>query len=349
MKPEFTTKLMRWNRIQNKREMPWKGEKNPYKIWLSEVILQQTRVEQGWQYYKKFIQAFPTIHDLANAPDQKVFKLWEGLGYYTRCKNLIATAKVISDKYEGRFPASYKEIVALKGIGPYTAAAIASFAFNLPYAVVDGNVQRVISRYFGINTPIDSVAGKKLYYELADSLLDKESPGLYNQAIMDFGATVCKPKNPLCKQCIQRKDCQAYQHNWVEQLPMKEKAISRKERWFTYFIVRFKNRVYVRKRNDKDIWANLYEFILIESSSEKEQSTVTSAQMIKKAVGMANFKIHSISPVFKQQLTHQTIYGQFITVIISAALKNEQYDLIPEKELYNYPFPKLINSFLEDR
>ena len=347
MKSEFTTKLMRWNRSQNKREMPWKGEKDPYRIWLSEVILQQTRVEQGWEYYKKFIQAFPTIHDLAKAPEQKVFKLWEGLGYYTRCKNLIATAKTISDKYEGRFPDSYKEIVSLKGVGPYTAAAISSFAFNLPYAVVDGNVQRVISRYFGINTPIDTVAGKKLYYELADSLLDKEFPGLYNQAIMDFGATVCKPKNPLCKQCTQRKDCQSYQHNWVEQLPVKEKVIARKVRWFTYFIVRFKNQVYVRKRNNSDIWANLYEFILMESLSEKEQSSVTSAQMIKKAIGMANLKIHSISPLFKQQLTHQTIYGQFITVIIPAPIKNEQYDLIPEKELNNYPFPKLINSFLE--
>ena len=329
--------------------MPWKGEKDPYRIWLSEIILQQTRVEQGLEYYKKFIRVYPTVMHLARANEQQLFKLWEGLGYYSRCKNLHATAKIIAGEYAGAFPTTYTEIMSLKGVGPYTAAAIASFAFNQPHAVVDGNVQRVISRYFGINTPIDSLQGKKLYAELADSLLDKENPGLFNQAIMDFGATICKPKNPLCAQCVQKKDCQAFQHKWVRLLPVKEKKIARRERWFTYYVMQYKNQVYVRKRPEKDIWANLFEFILKESSHAQDQSDAIAARVIKSLTGAANFKVHSVSPFFKQQLTHQTIYGQFVTIILKSPLKDTSYILIPDRELKNYPFPKLINSFLEKR
>src|SRR5882757_84990 len=201
-KADFSDHLLKWHKGKNDRKMPWKGEKNPYKVWLSEVILQQTRVQQGWAYYENFLKAFPTIHDLAIAPEQKVFKLWEGLGYYSRCRNLIATAKKIDAEYNGQFPNTYGEILALKGIGPYTAAAIASFAFRLPHAVVDGNVTRVLSRYFGISTPIDTTAGKKLFTELADALLDKEQADIYNQAIMDLGATICLPRNPLCTACM---------------------------------------------------------------------------------------------------------------------------------------------------
>src|SRR5450432_3260301 len=199
MNPDFTKKLLKWNLGSNTRTMPWKGEKDPYKIWLSEIILQQTRVEQGLGYYQKFIKAFPTVQQLAKAPQEKVFKLWEGLGYYTRCKNLIASALFISKDRKGKFPTDYESILGLKGVGPYTAAAIASFAYNLPHAVIDGNVFRVLSRYFGISTPIDSPDGKKLYALLANELLDKQEPGLYNQAIMDLGAVICKPQQPLCR------------------------------------------------------------------------------------------------------------------------------------------------------
>ena len=195
-KKYFSKRLLHWNKIQNKRAMPWKGEKDPYKIWLSEIILQQTRVEQGWNYYNRFVSTFPNIKKLAAAPEEKVFKLWEGLGYYTRCKNLIATAKFIAKEKQGEFPNAYNEILDLKGVGPYTAAAIASFAFNLPHAVVDGNVFRVLARFFGIETATDSTTGKKLFSGLAEELLDKKLPGIYNQAIMDFGAMICKPKNP---------------------------------------------------------------------------------------------------------------------------------------------------------
>jgi A/G-specific adenine glycosylase len=206
----FTQQLLKWDKKQNSRAMPWKGEKDPYKIWLSEIILQQTRVEQGLGYYNRFIAEFPTIHDLAKAPETKVFKLWEGLGYYTRCKNIIITARYISSELKGKFPVTYNDILKLKGVGPYTAAAIASFAFNLPHAVVDGNVFRVLARYFGIDTPIDSITGKKNFTVLANELIDKKIPGKYNQALMDFGAVLCKPQQPLCDTCPLKPNCSAY-------------------------------------------------------------------------------------------------------------------------------------------
>src|ERR1700761_3117027 len=266
-KPDFTHILLKWHSGKNDRKMPWKGEKNPYRIWLSEVILQQTRVDQGWAYYEKFLEEFPKVHDLAHAPEQKVFKLWEGLGYYNRCRNLIATAKKIDAEYNGEFPNTYEEILALKGIGPYTAAAIAYFAFNLPHAVVDGNVTRVLSRYFAETTPIDTTAGKKLYSNLADALLDRERADLYNQAIMDFGATVCLPRNPLCADCVQREGCQALLKGMTAQLPVKEKNIVKKQRWFYYFIVETADdKVYIRQRAAKDIWESLFEFVLHETN-----------------------------------------------------------------------------------
>jgi A/G-specific adenine glycosylase len=347
MKAEFTTKLMEWNRSGNKRALPWKGEKDPYRIWLSEVILQQTRVEQGWQYYERFIKAFPTVQDLACSSEEKLFKLWEGLGYYSRCKNLHASAKIISERFNGIFPSSYKEILSLKGVGPYTAAAIASFAFNLPHAVVDGNVERVLSRYFGINTPVDSRDGKQLYAELANSLLEKDDPAAYNQAIMDFGATICKPRNPLCIDCIQKEDCQAFQHDWINDLPVKEKSLVRKSRWFTYYIVQYNNKLYIRKRMNKDIWANLFEFILNESSNESEQSFAIKPETIRAVLGIDQFVVQSVSPYFKQELTHQTIRGQFVTISIKKPLDKKEFILVAREELTHFAFPKLINTFLQ--
>ncbi|MGL6267505.1 MAG: A/G-specific adenine glycosylase, partial [Chitinophagaceae bacterium] len=216
---------MDWHKVKNTRQMPWKGEKDPYKIWLSEIILQQTRVEQGWDYYNRFIDAFPSVNDLANAPDQVVFKLWEGLGYYARCRNLLHTARTISTEYKGSFPETYDEIITLKGIGPYTAAAISSFAFGLPYAVVDGNVLRVLSRVFGIQDPIDGKKGKDALTDMAEKLLDKKSPGLYNQAIMDFGAVICKPALPLCDTCPVQRVCVAHKKRLVDKLPVKSQKI----------------------------------------------------------------------------------------------------------------------------
>src|SRR5258705_4088207 len=224
----FSRILMAWNRKKNKREMPWKGEKDPYKIWLSEIILQQTRVEQGLKYYENFIMAFPTIEKLAKAKEERVYKLWEGLGYYSRCKNLMITARNIVNNYNGKFPDDYEQIIKLKGIGPYTASAIASFAFDQPFAVVDGNVFRVLARVFGIKKAIDLPDGKRHFNDLAGRLLDKKNPGIYNQAIMDFGATVCKPI-PNCTHCPFNKVCKARLNDSIEELPIKLKKLSVKE------------------------------------------------------------------------------------------------------------------------
>lgn len=349
MKPPFTQQLLDWNKAENSRSMPWKGEKNPYKIWLSEIILQQTRVEQGLAYYERFIAAFPTIQQLAKAPEKKVFKLWEGLGYYTRCRNLIATAQKVVKDHKGKFPATYDEIKELKGIGPYTAAAIASFAFNEPRAVVDGNVQRVIARYFGISTPVDTTAGKKMYQELADALLDHEQPGIYNQAIMDFGAVICKPQNPLCGSCPQQGDCEAFKHNLVSQLPVKEKSLVKKKRWFYYFIIQYQDKLYIQQRTGKDIWQNLHEFVLHEATAPV-QEMFQELPFLKKLFGKQTYSVNHISKVYHQQLTHQQIHGQFITITVNKAVPAlKDYLLIDKKQLKQYAFPRIINHFLEEK
>jgi A/G-specific adenine glycosylase len=348
MIPLFTKRLLEWNQTDNTRSMPWKGEKDPYRIWLSEIILQQTRVEQGWRFYEKFITEFPDIGHLAKAPEKKVFKLWEGLGYYTRCRNLMITARRISSQYNGRFPSSYEGIVSLKGVGPYTAAAIASFAFNLPYAVVDGNVQRVLARYFGISTPIDSASGKKFYYELAGSLLEKKQPGIYNQAIMDFGSLICKPKNPVCDKCVQHKDCVAFRQNWIKLLPVKEKRLPKKKRWFYYFVIQTKDKkFYIRQRIEKDIWQNLYEFVLWETEQPVSLQDIPGSEFLREFFGRQVFEIMGISEIYKQQLTHQTVQGRFIRIQINKPLSNrKQYLLTDIEKIKLHPFPKFITGYL---
>ena len=350
VKANFTKFLLKWHKKENTRSMPWKGEKDPYKIWLSEVILQQTRVEQGWAYYERFLEAFPTIGELASAPEQKVFKLWEGLGYYSRCRNLIASAKKVVSDYGGKFPSTYEEIRELKGVGPYTAAAIASFAFNLPHAVVDGNVVRVLSRYFGLFTPIDTTAGKKEYTELADSLLDRKEPGIYNQAIMDFGAVVCKPQNPLCAICIQRTDCQALKKGLVAQLPVKEKSIRKRQRWLTYFIVETPDeKVYIRQRTGKDIWEDLFEFVCWETDKEVYSEEVLKSDFVRQLFGGQALTVRYISRIYRQELSHQSIRGQFITIRLEKPLPAlKGYLHVAKENLDQYAFPKFINTWLQD-
>jgi len=349
-KADFTKMLLKWHSTLNFREMPWKGEKDPYRIWLSEVILQQTRVDQGWGYYEKFITAFPSIRDLAAAPEQKVFKLWEGLGYYNRCRNLIATAKTIAADYNGRFPSTYEEILALKGIGPYTAAAIVSFAFNLPYAVVDGNVTRVLARFFGVSTAIDTAGGKKQFAELADSLVDPLRAGIYNQAIMDFGATVCKPRNPQCTSCVHQPGCMAWQKGMTEQLPVKAKTIRKKQRCFYYFIVGTPgDKVYIRRRSGKDIWEGLYEFILYETTDPVWPEEVLQSGFARQLFDGQALTVRHISSVYRQELSHQSLQGQFITIELSTPLSRlNGYQLVPKGTLSTYAFPKFINSWLSD-
>jgi A/G-specific adenine glycosylase len=348
MKANFTKKLLFWNKKLNFRQMPWKGEKDPYKIWLSEIILQQTRVEQGWAYYEKFIKAFPTVHHLAKAPEEMVFKLWEGLGYYTRCKNLIATARYISANYKGIFPNTYEDIIQLKGIGPYTAAAIASFAFNLPYAVVDGNVFRVLSRYFGISSAIDSNEGKKIFSQLANELLHQELPGLYNQAIMDFGAVVCKPQQPNCTACLLRKDCIAFQKKLVETLPVKEKKLQKQTRWFHYFVVKADKEVLISKRTGKGIWENLHEFVLYESKAPMPADIKKYTQFFKKKWKVTNCSVKLVSEEFRQQLTHQTIVGRFIEIEVNKTSMPvvEGYNWVKIGQLKLLAFPRMLTAYL---
>ena len=345
-KKNFVAKLIKWNKNENFREMPWKGEKDPYKIWLSEIILQQTRVDQGLAYYNNFIKTFPTVSTLALAPETTVFKLWEGLGYYTRCKNLIATARYIHADLKGQFPDQYEDILALKGIGPYTAAAIGSFAFNLPHAVVDGNVFRVLSRYFGIEIPTDSTEGKKLFSTLANELLDKNQPGIYNQSIMDFGAMVCKPQLPLCNNCVLNEHCTAFLKGMVQLLPIKAKSIPKTTRWFYYLLVEVDDEVYVRKRETKDIWENLYEFILIET---KHAILLENMKPVYELLGDIAFELLQISPIYKQLLTHQTIRGQFIQIKIIDRIKIQGYKIVKKRALQKLPFPKFISNYLKDK
>lgn len=342
----FTQKLMDWHNKHNLRSMPWKGESDPYKIWLSEIILQQTRVEQGWNYYLRFIKAYPTVKLLAAAPDEAVFKLWEGLGYYNRCRNLLHTARVVSDTYDGRFPADYQALLALKGIGPYTAAAISSFAFGLPKAVTDGNVARVLARFFLREEPVDAPMGMKIFSSLAQNLLDEGNPGGFNQAIMDFGATVCKPLSPLCMQCPLQTHCLANKNGMVNILPNKTKKPARKHRFFCYFIFQYGKKVWVTRRKQQDIWQDLHEFWLQEMDSKAQLQHADLGELLS-LLNISGIKAQPLGGIYQQTLTHQQINTRFYGVKL-----NNKPDLLKGGmwlstiELKQLAFPKTITNFL---
>lgn len=344
----FTDCILTWNRLHNRRTMPWKGEKNPYRIWLSEIILQQTRVEQGWPYYERFIGSYPTVDKLAKAPEEEVFRLWQGLGYYARCKNMLAAARTIASTHKNQFPQTYEEIAALKGVGAYTAAAIASFAFNLPYAVLDGNVYRVLARYFGIDTPTDTTVGKKLFTALANEVLPKDKAGTYNQAIMDFGAVVCKPQQPLCPSCLLASKCEAYQKGLTDLVPVKSKKLKIKKRYFHYLLLEQKGRVLIRKRTGKDIWQNLHEFVLLETSAPVNDSALQQSTGFQSLLGDLDYKIVDSTAEIKQQLSHQTIHARFIRLEVPASFNApDGYQLVTEKQLQKLAFPKIIVDYLQ--
>lgn len=345
----FTNHLLDWHSTKH-RPMPWKGIKNPYFIWLSEIILQQTRVAQGLPYYQHFVERYPTVIDLANASEDEVMKSWEGLGYYSRARNLHAASKQIAFDRGGKFPTTYEEIRALKGIGPYTAAAIASFAFDLPHAVLDGNVYRVLSRYFGIETAIDSGAGKQEFAQLADRLLDQSNPAAYNQALMDFGATHCTPKNPNCETCPFQNKCSAYNESRILSLPVKSKKVSIRHRYFNYLVVNIENELLLNKRRDKDIWNNLYEFPLIESlalmeKEELEQKAIETGLLPK------NAQLIKVSKPFRQTLTHQKINARFweYTIASTGFYKKQAFIFVHKDKLTKFAFPKIIDLYLRDK
>lgn len=348
----FTQELLKWSN-QHPRDLPWKSTKNPYYIWLSEIILQQTRVEQGTPYYLKFVEHYPTVSDLANAPEDEVLKLWEGLGYYSRARNLHFAAKYIHQELKDEFPSQYQDILALKGVGTYTAAAIASFAFDLPHAVVDGNVYRVLSRYFGISTPIDSTTGKKQFATLAQKLLAAKKAAAYNQAIMDFGATHCLPKKPKCTTCPFQSTCTAFAEKAITNYPVKTKKIKKKYRYFHYLLLKHKDHIWIEKRAGQDIWKGLYQFPLIERSNTSEhfeelKSDYNWRDFFVKNEG--NFKAVRHSKPYQQTLTHQYIIATFweLDCIKKIKLPENKYTYIQRSNIEQYAFPKVIDRYLKE-
>ena len=342
----FRQRLLDWHRRVNNRQMPWKGIADPYKIWLSEIILQQTRVDQGMAYYEKFVRHYPTILDLAAADDDQVFKHWEGLGYYSRCKNLLHTARVVADAYQGVFPSNYEQILALKGVGPYTAAAIAAFAFNLPYAVLDGNVFRVLSRVFAVWEPTDSTQGKTRFKELAGSTLSRQEPAAYNQAIMDFGATVCTPQRPQCSSCPMGDICLARLRAEVGSLPRKEKVLKKKNRFITWLILEITSSglIYLQKRPAGDIWENLHEYYPTESESRPEWTDDLVSGLVTDLLDVTPVSVKSLGAA-TQQLTHQKIHGYFYLVHVDkrpAGLPAEGW--VTKAAAQELAFPKLLKA-----
>jgi A/G-specific adenine glycosylase len=344
----FTQSLMRWHLKENNRVMPWKGIRDPYRIWLSEVILQQTRVEQGLVYYERFIDNFPTIKVLAEADDTKVFKCWEGLGYYSRCRNLLHTARFIQHHFNGVFPDRFEDILALKGVGPYTAAAIASFAYQLPHAVVDGNVIRVLSRFFAYAEQPTTSPAKKWFSEKANALLEKKRPDLYNQAIMDLGATICKPQHPLCDQCPLQPECRAFREHRVSELPFKIAKGPKKDRFFLYLVARHHSSVFLRKREEGDVWANLHEFVLVDEVQSPEQVVQWLQSDKPQKLFNQPFHISEVSAVYKQVLSHQRIQTQFVHILLPKSLKLSGYEMMDSQSMHQLAFPRSLVRFLKE-
>ncbi len=340
----FSQQIINWYNT-NKRSLPWRETKNPYKIWLSEIILQQTKVAQGLPYYYKITTAFPTIKDLAKATEDEVLKLWQGLGYYSRARNLHSTAKEICEKHNGIFPNSYKDIIKLKGIGTYTAAAIVSFSFDLPYAVVDGNVIRVLSRYFGVDTPSNSTEGRKEFQDLAQNLLLKGYAAENNQAIMEFGALQCRPKSPNCNNCPLQNNCYAYSQNVISNFPTKTKKIKIKKRYFEFFIINEEDYLLIQKRKT-GIWKGLYQFPLIETHYKNTESEIINSKDWRNLLNGSSV-INYVSTSIKHKLSHQTIYARFWHITGKSKLK-ENVVLIRQEDIRRYPIPKLIEKYLKN-
>lgn len=334
----FSDVLYHWYE-ENRRTLPWRGDKDPYKIWVSEIILQQTRVNQGWNYYLRFIEKFPDIRSLANAPMDEILKVWQGLGYYSRARNMHEAAKTVTEEYGGTFPRQYEEIKKLKGIGDYTAAAIASIAFDLPYPAVDGNVFRVISRIFGIHDDIMLPLTKKKVTAKCGELMEGISPGIFNEAMMDFGSLQCVPRNPQCNICPFQNQCYAYRHQEVDLLPVKIKKVRVSTRYFHYLVYIKEDTTVIRQRDGNDIWKGLYEFPLIESGEIHSE----------KLLAILDHYHHSRIPAWsiRHQLTHQRIYAFFYVIPVKIFPEITDHGFVVDfSKLNQYPFPKIIADFI---
>ena len=343
--PKFHKILTVWYQ-QNARDLPWRAKNDPYYVWVSEIILQQTRVDQGTAYFQRFIKLFPDVKSLALASENDVLKAWQGLGYYSRARNIHTAARQIMNEFNGIFPDTYINIVQLKGIGSYTAAAIASIAFGLSYAAIDGNVYRVLSRVFGIATPIDSTNGKKEFNVLANELLDQQNPGIFNEALMEFGALQCTPQNPECPICPFQNQCYAFAHNEIAKLPVKSKQTIVKNRYFNYIFIRQENFVYLEKRGGKDIWQNLYQFPLIESEKSLISTEILTNEKFRSFFEGLKITIDSISPEIIHILTHQKLNVRFIEITSHNPEHVFPWIKVLSEDVPDYPVPKLIENFL---
>lgn len=347
----FQRELINWYR-PDRRPMPWKAIRNPYLIWLSEIILQQTRVEQGWPYYQRFTEAYPTVNDLAAAPDDEVMKLWEGLGYYSRARNLLKAARMVSGEYHGIFPNNFSALRTLPGVGPYTAAAIASFVFDEQVAVLDGNVFRILARFKNDTTPIDTGKGRKHYEQLAENALGNSPARVFNQAIMDFGALVCTPRNAGCNTCPLAEECAAKAAQTVYELPVKAKSITRRDRYFHFLIINDPvGNTIIEQRGKGDIWQALYQFPLVETETPG---------LAAEALPLNNdwppwlssdeLSFVRSSPPAKHQLTHQTIIVVFHHFTLThPAIKTTENIIVENKMLKNFAFPRAITRYLSDK
>lgn len=342
----FRKKILSWY-YSNRRELPWRFNINPYNVWIAEIIFQQTRINQGIDYYNRFIQRFPDIRSLVQSSEDEVLKMWQGLGYYSRARNLYATAKIIYSEYNGVFPSSYNEIIKLKGIGDYTAAAIASVAFNEPIPAIDGNVYRVLSRLFAVEIPVDSTIGKKQIKEIATSLIDPEYPGDFNQALIEFGALQCLPRNPTCSDCLFNSVCEAFKTQSVEFFPVKIKKTKMTVRYFNYLVIDQGETIQFNKREGNDIWKNLYDFPMIETKERISPEEFMTSPDWREFFNNDILTIVNISEEIPHQLTHQKIIARFYFIEVD---KNKKYCstciTVDKKDIFALPVPKIIENLL---
>ena len=346
--PEFHKILTDWYK-QNKRDLPWRVNNDPYYVWVSEIILQQTRVDQGTNYFLKFIERFSNIDALAKAPENEVLKVWQGLGYYSRARKMHKAAQQVMTEFNGNFPKTYQNIEKLKGVGSYTASAIASISFGLPHAVVDGNVYRVLSRILGISTPIDSTTGKREFTELANTLIDRLNPGTYNEAIMEFGALQCVPRNPNCNSCPFKEQCVAFNQGEITKLPVKATKTKIRHRFFNYLYLRHEKSIYLEKREQNDIWKNMYQLPLIESLKSLSIEELLSGEQFKSMFTRPGVIIDSISSEIIHLLSHQRLHVRFIEISLLYSEANPAWVKIPLETVSEYPVPRLIDNFLMEK
>ena len=350
IKSNFAQKVVEWYNDHHRR-LPWRETRNPYEIWISEIILQQTRVAQGLPYYERFVKRFPDVFALAGAREHEVLRLWQGLGYYTRARNLHRCAKIVVNQHAGQFPDNYKDLLKLPGIGAYTAAAIASISFGEAVAVVDGNVYRVLARIFGIEKETTSREGKNYFVGKANELISRDQPDRFNQAIMEFGATHCLPRNPKCEDCIFKRQCIAFANDLQDLLPVKNKKSKIRTRYFYYFVIGQNKKWLMQRRAGKDIWQGLYDFYLVETKKQQKPERLSKEDPVLKILG-GKIEWKNISIQYKHVLSHQNIFARFIPVSFSscralrAVLKSKKMKLYSSKEINKLPKPTLIARYL---